>query len=70
MLKLILFVILFSFILSAVSGIIAFFIDIVRYGSPHKRFETISSVEKYNQKLESMSASDPEAVSDPIDIDL
>lgn len=28
-----------------------FFVDMIRFGSPHKRFETVSSIEKYNERL-------------------
>lgn len=50
-LYLVVFVLIFSFIISAVSGIVAFFIDMIRFGSPHKRNKIVSSIETYNNKL-------------------
>lgn len=63
-LKLFLVVLLISFCFASVSGVVMFFIDMYRFGTPHKRFEAVSSIEKYNEKLEKLdselSESDPE----------
>lgn len=50
-LNLVFYVLLIVFMCSAVSGIVMFFVDMVRFGTPHKRFECISSLEKYNEHL-------------------
>ncbi len=50
--NLIFYVLLIVFVCSAVSGIVMFFVDMIRFGTPHKRFETVSSIEKYNERLE------------------
>ena len=75
--KLFIVVLLVSFCFSAVSGIVMFFIDMCRFGTPHKRFKTVSSIEKYNEKLEELEKNDsasepvPEAEpSEPIKINL
>ncbi len=46
-----LYVLLLCFVFSAISGIVMFFVDMIRFGTPHKRFEIVSSIEKYNQKM-------------------
>ncbi len=50
--NLVFYVLLIVFVCSAVSGIVMFFVDMIRFGTPHKRFKTLSSIEKYNERLE------------------
>ena len=64
------YVLMFSFGLSALSGIVMFVIDIVRYGKPHEKFEFISSIEAYNESLKEKSEKPSESVTDSINIDL
>jgi|GEM_PF-6503520 hypothetical protein len=66
-----LYVLLISFVFSAVSGIIMFFVDMIRFGTPHKRFETVSSIEKYNQQITEMEKEIEQTENvQPVEIDL
>lgn len=74
---LVVYILLLSFIVSAVSGVIMFFVDMIRFGSPHKRFETVSSIEKYNERLakiendiDEAAADQSDSVAEPLEIDL
>lgn len=64
------YVLMFSFGLSALSGIVMFVMDIIRYGKPHTKFECVSSIESYNESLKEKSEKPSESVSDSINIDL
>ncbi len=64
------YVLMFSFGISALSGIIMFVIDIVRYGKPREKFECSSSIEAYNESLKEKSEKPSESVTDSINIDL
>lgn len=52
-----LYIIMFSFGISAIAGVVMFVVDIVRFGTPHKRFKTVSSVEAYYERLEELEKS-------------
>ena len=65
-----LYVIMFSFGISALSGIVMFVVDIVRYGKPHEKFDCVSSIEAYNESLKEKSEKPSESVVDSVDIDL
>lgn len=66
-----LYFLLISFVFSAVSGIIMFFVDMIRFGTPHKRFETVSSIEKYNQQITEMEKEIEQTENvQPVEIDL
>lgn len=65
-----LYVMIFSFVISALSGIVMFVVDIVRYGKPHEKFECFSSFEAYNESLKEKAEKPSESVVDSVDIDL
>ncbi len=50
-LNLVIYILLVVFLISAASGIVMFFIDMIRFSAPHKRFEVVSSIEKYNERM-------------------
>lgn len=71
------YILLISFVCSAISGVIMFFVDIIRFGTPHKRFKTVSSIEKYNENLAKIESEIKDTASDqsvdsaePLEIDL
>lgn len=64
------YVLMFSFGLSALSGIVMFVMDIIRYGKPHEKFECVSSIESYNESLKEKAEKPSESVIDSINIDL
>lgn len=66
-----LYVLLISFAFSAVSGIIMFFVDMIRFGTLHKRFEIVSSIEKYNQQITEIEKEIEQTENvQPVEIDL
>ena len=78
-LYLFLYILMFSFAISAIAGVVMFVVDIVRFGTPHKRFKAVSSAEAYYEKLEELekdieNGSEVDDIhlhqSEPIEIDL
>ncbi len=68
---LIVYILLFSFIISALSGVIMFVVDIIRFGKPHSKFECVPSIEAYNDKFINDSSSEDETpAEESIEIDL
>ena len=64
------YILMFSFGMSALSGIVMFVMDIIRYGKPHTKFECSSSIEAYNESLKEKSEKPIESVADSVNIDL
>ncbi len=68
---LIVYILLFSYIISALSGVLMFVVDIIRFGKPHTKFDCVSSVESYNDKFINDSSSEDETpAGESIEIDL
>lgn len=65
--NLVFYVLLISFMVSAVSGIVMFFVDMIRFGTPHKRFETVSSIEKYNEHLAELAETEDSPADERVD---
>lgn len=61
------YILLVIFIISAVSGIVMFFVDMIRFGTPHKRFEMVSSIEKYNENLTKIESEIKDSFADQSD---